>query len=57
MILTLIDNDVCFILFLLTKFVTLPEVLMQHLNQHTALKTHVNGKFRPRTRHEGPEGE
>jgi hypothetical protein len=57
MILTLIDNGVCYVVFSLRKFPTLPEVLMQHLHQHTELKTHVKGKFHPRTRHEDPEGE
>jgi hypothetical protein len=56
MILKLIDNGVCYIIFSLRKFVTLPEVLVQHLNQHNELKTHVKVKFRPRTRHEVPEG-
>jgi hypothetical protein len=55
--LKLIDNVVFYITFSLRKFVTLPEVLVQHLNQHNQLKTHVKGKFRSRTRHEGPEGE
>ena len=56
MFLTLIGNGACYIVFSLRRFVTLPEVLMKHLKQHTELKTHVQGKFHPRTRHEGPEG-
>jgi hypothetical protein len=46
MILTLIGNGFFFcIVVSLRRFVTLPEVLMQHLNQHTELKTHVKVYF------------
>jgi hypothetical protein len=55
MVLKLTDNSV--FVFSLRRFITLAEVLMQHLNHHTELKTHVKDEFHPRTRHEGPEGE
>jgi hypothetical protein len=45
MILILTDNGVCYIVFSLRKFITLPDVLMQHLHQHTELKTHVKVNF------------